>query len=89
MGATYKKLELTFRQLVTTIESAHKGSGKWKPLFGATYFTGVHLFGYGSPNPPKHQTLESLKQMVGPYAKLVSNSVQILLYKPKTTEYML
>ena len=38
--ATYRsnllKLDFTYRQLVTILESAHIGSGRGKPLFGAT-----------------------------------------------------
>ena len=45
MEVTFKrnlqKLERTFRQLDTTLESAHIGSGKWKPHFGETYLTRV------------------------------------------------
>ena len=47
MEVTFKRnlqeLERTFRQLDTTLESAHIGSGKWKPLFGATNLAKVHF----------------------------------------------
>ena len=40
MEATFRrivpKLEFTYIQLVTTIDSAHIGSKKWRPLFGST-----------------------------------------------------
>ena len=36
-GRNLQKLELTFRQLDTTLNSEHIGSGKWKPLFGAIW----------------------------------------------------
>ena len=46
-GRNLQKLELTFRQLDSTLQSAHIGSGKWKLLFGAPYFTRVFFLTTG------------------------------------------
>ena len=42
-GRNLKELEFTLGQLDTTLESAHIETGKWKPLFGASYLTRVYL----------------------------------------------